>query len=148
MRKKTLLLAAATCGLVLTAFVRPAPQDDDHDETPMAEAMHEVEDALKSLRRSVRDPEALEDSLASVIVAQRASIECKVLVPAMTEKLPEAERAAFVKAYRIEMIAFERALLDLEQALLEGKDVETLREMYKGLKEMEDPAHERFTEDG
>ena len=148
MRTKPLLLAAATCGLVLTAFIRPAPQDDEHDETPMAEAMHRVEDALKELRRSVRDPEATAASLASVIVAQEASLTCKTLAPAMAAKVPEAERAAFLLAYRLEMIRFERALLDLEQALLEGKDVETLREMYKGLKEMEDPAHERFTEDG
>lgn len=148
MRATTPLFAAALCGLALTAFSTPVSQDDDHDETPLAESMHRVEDALKDLRRSVRDPEATEASLASVLTCQEASLFSKTLAPAMAASVAEADRQAFVKAFRLEMIRFERALLDLEEALLEGKDVETLREMYKGLKEMEDPAHERFTEDG
>jgi hypothetical protein len=148
MRATTPLLVAALCGLALTAFSRPLPQDDEHDETPLAEAMNRVGDALGDLRRSVRDPEATEASLASVLICQEASLFSKTQTPAMAAGVPEGERPAFVKAYRLEMIRFERALLDLEQALLEGKDVESLRELYKGLKGMEDPAHERFTEDG
>ena len=150
------LLAAATCGLVLSAFVLPvsapvglAPQDEEHaDETPLAQAMHTVEDALKDLRRSVRDPEKHTDALASLVVCQEASIICKTLPPAMLKSVPADKQAEFLKAYRLEMIAFEKALLDLEAAVLEGKDVDTLKEMYTNLKRLEDPAHERFTEDG
>lgn len=150
------LLAAATCGLVLSAFALPvaapwglAAQDDEHeDETPLAQAMHKVEDALKDLRRSVRDPEKQAETLASLVVCQEASLFCKSQPPAMLQSIPAEKQAEFLKAYRLEMIAFERALLDLEAAVLEGKDVEALKEMFTNLKRLEDPAHERFTEDG
>lgn len=142
-------LLLATFGLF---FLLPEPvlsQDEEHDdETPLAAAMTEISDALRGLRRSVRDPEKNPESLEAIILCQRRSIDCKVLAPAMAARMPEADRAEFVRDYRLEMIRFDRALLDFEQAILEGKDSDTLNELYKGLKGMEDPAHERFTEDG
>lgn len=150
MRIQTLLagLLAFTIALPIARTASAASQDEEHEETPLAAAMTEIADGLRILRRSVRDPEALEDSLAAVASCQKASHLCKSHAPAMAANLPEAERPAFIKAYRLEMIVLERGLLDLEEALLVGKDEDTLRALYKALKELEDPAHERFTEGG
>lgn len=150
MRLLPIVLAPLLGGLLLTALARPAALQDDHaeEETPLAREMLRVKDALRDLRRSVRDPERKEDSLASVLECQDAALLAKREVPAMAERLPAAEREAFLRDYRLEMIRFERALLDLEQALLEGAEVDRLRELYEVVKEMETPAHGRFTEDG
>lgn len=146
MRTPSLLVAAALCGLALTAFVQPAPQEED--ETPLMTEMNRISDALRGLRRSVRDPEQNADSLAALVVCQEASLKCKVLPPAMLGSVPADKQAEFLKAYRLEMIAFETKLLEFEAAILQGASVDALKEMYNELKGLEDPAHERFTEGG
>ncbi len=150
MQRSTRYLSLLLSSLLLCAFVLPSRQDDDdhEDETPLAEAMHSMEDALKSLRRSVRKVDAREASLASVLTCEKAILFCRTQEPAMLASIPEGERERFLTDYRLELVRTERALLDLEAALLEGQDVETLRALYKAIKGLEDPAHERFTEDG
>ena len=148
MRATTLFLASLSL-FVLSALAGSAAQDATSQEpTALARQMERIEEALGGLRRSVRDPEKREESLAAVLVCQEALVACKREVPAMTGRVPEGERESFLRDYRLELIRLERALLDLEEGLLQGKDVETLRDLYKAIKGLEDPAHERFTEDG
>ena len=146
------LAAAATCGLALTAFALPrlsdsAPKADD-EETPLMTEMNKISDALRDLRRSYRKVETHKDALASLVICQEASLKSKVLDPAMLAKLPAERQEAFRKAYRIEMIKFEKALLDFELGILEGKDSDALKELYTAVKNLEEPGHERFTEGG
>ena len=141
------LLCLTALGLVPLTGVRP--QDEAHDdETPLAASMHTVEDSLRLLRRSLRDPEQTAASLATVSDCQLALLRCKVEVPAMAASVPEGERAAFVRDYRLGMVELVEAFLELERALLEGEGPDELKAIYTRIKEMEDPAHERFTEDG
>lgn len=154
----TLLLGLAATPLLFglarvgTAAYVPLPAQDpdpeEHEpETELAHQMEIVEDGLRSLRRSVRDPEKNADSLAAVIACERAIVAAKSEVPSMAANVPEAEREAFVTAFRLEMVDLLENFLALEKALLEGRNDE-LRDLYKVLKGLEDPAHERFTEDG
>ena len=164
MRIRTLLIGLAAATVVVgtarvsTADYRSPGQDaaaqdpeeqepETEHETELARQMTIVEDGLRSLRRSVRDPEKNADSLATVIACERAILGCKGEIPSMTAQVPEADREAFVTAFRLEMVSLLENFLELEKALLEERNDE-LRDLYKALKSMEDPAHERFTEDG
>ncbi len=120
-----------------------AAQDPDL----LPDTMLELESALKKLRRSIRKEEEDAASLASLQRIQEAALRCKTLVPALAADLPEAERPAFLRAYRREMAAFLEKAVACEIALLDG-DREKARALQKALADMETPAHERFTADG
>jgi Tfp pilus assembly protein FimV len=150
MRPRLIFAFALLSCLAVSSFTVPTqdPADEHEDETPLAQSMHRLEDALRDLRRSVRDPEKNAKSLVSVLICEEATIACRREIPVMAATVPEAEREAFITEYYLEMIGLQRALIELELALRQGQDVETVRALYKGIKGLEDPAHERFTEDG
>ena len=79
--------------------------------------------------------------------AQEGLLLSKELDPIMLPRVPEAEQAAFKRDFRLGMIEALEAYLELERALLEERD-DDARELYKKASGLEDPAHERFTEDG
>ena len=158
-KSSTWLLIASilSIGLVIQfASARPnhSPLQDpegetaeEHQETPMEVQMERVENAMRSLRRSVRKPEARADSLGHVQECQEGLMLAKDLEPMMAAKIPEAERAAFVRDFRMGMVEALESYLELERALLEERD-DDAKELYKKAAGLEDPAHELFTEDG
>ena len=117
------------------------------DPDLLADTMLELQSALKKLRRSVRKQEQESDSLAHLQVIQRTALITKDLVPAMTADVPEADRAAFVKAYRREMLVLLQKCIACEIAVLDG-DTDAANALYKEIAAMEDSGHERFTADG
>ena len=121
-------------------------QEPEADESEIDRQMEIVEDAIGKLRRSLRDEAKNEESLASAATIEEAVLKAKLLTPKLTATLPEGEREAFVRAYRKELCALLRDLLELEEALLD-RDYEPTKELFKKLRETEDPAHERFTAD-
>ncbi|MDE0915697.1 MAG: hypothetical protein OSB57_11035 [Planctomycetota bacterium] len=158
-KSPTWILIASTLsiGLVLQfASAKPshAPLQDpegeaaeEHEETPMEIQMERVEAAMRSLRRSVRKPESRADSLSHVQECQEGLLLAKHLEPMMAANIPEAERPAFVRDYRLGMVEALEAYLELERALLEERD-DDAKDLYKKAAGLEDPAHELFTEDG
>jgi hypothetical protein len=120
---------------------------EEHEETPMEVQMERVENAMRSLRRSVRKPEARADSLGHVQECQEGLMLAKDLEPMMAAKIPEAERAAFMRDFRMGMVEALESYLELERALLEERD-DDAKDLYKKAAGLEDPAHELFTEDG
>ena len=119
---------------------------EHEEEGPLHEGMSRMNRAMRTLRKSLRDESRNAESLEVIVEAQRAASLTKTETPALTAKQPEAERAAFLVAYRQEIIRVERALLDLEEAVLAG-DNEKAQELLKAAKAMEGPGHERFTEE-
>jgi hypothetical protein len=138
------LLALILMSLPLLGAMGQDPGHDD--ETPLMQQMQVLKSGMKGLRRSLRDPENRAGSLATVLEMQVASQMAKTEVPVMTGSLAEAEREAFVAAYRADMVEMQKGLLDLELALLAGDD-EKAAEVYQQLKDREDAGHERFTAD-
>jgi hypothetical protein len=126
----------------------PAAQDKPaHDSDSVLEShMHGIEDALHALRRSLKDPAKSADSLASIAKLQADAIVAKSELPRMLPHVPEAERPEFIKNYRREMVRMLEASLKLESAVLDGKQ-EPINAAYEALRSMEDPAHDRFTEE-
>lgn len=139
----TLFLAlAAFASLQLTAPAESAVLDD----TPLGEAMEEIETHMRTLRKSLKDPAQGATSLTAVVGLQHAVAKAKVEAPPMSETMEGAAKQEFVSAYRKAMIAFDRDLLTLEENLVDG-DMEAAMTTYKAIRKREDSGHERFTAD-
>ena len=111
---------------------------------PLEERMHAMEDAIRALRRSLRDPAKQADSLASLAKLEGDIIAAKSETPRMASKLPESERPNFVVEYRREMLRMLEHAIAVEKAVLDGKQDEALA-AFEALRGLEDPAHARFT---
>ncbi len=151
----TPLIGLSAC-LALGALAFPslsiAVQDDgvaeeDGSETVLAEQMEVLESHLAKLRRTLRDEELRDESLAHIAGIQAAVVASKAEAPVMLPSIPEGERAAFQTAYRREMVGMLMSLCDLEVAVLDG-ETDQARTIFKAIRKMEDDGHERFTEDG
>lgn len=154
---KTLLLAGLA-GLCAAAAVAPSVEpaspspvspraSADDDETELDKRMLTIKAQVRTLRRSLRDAENNAASLEALHALQVAALEAKTMAPRRAAGVPEAERPAFLQAYRQEMVRFTIAALETEAALLAGEQ-ERAGELFSALRDLEDPAHERFTEDG
>lgn len=121
-------------------------QETGHEHSPLEEAMESIKGGVRKLRRSLRKPESDADSLATLASMQAAALAAKSESPRMTASVPGAEQAAFLTAYRKEMITLLQTLLSLETALLDGNR-EGANAAFDALRGLEDPAHERFIQD-
>ena len=132
-------------GLVVASplAVRPALAADD---TELAKQMEVMQDAQKELRKSVKSADGNATSLEALTKYQQATIAAKALVPAKAAKMPEAEKAKFVAAYRKDMAALLVHLTQIETAVLDGDNAKA-EELFKGLKKIEDDGHEKFSEE-
>ncbi len=149
MKPITLLGAFLVLSGVFMLMLVPTPRSEivraAEDDTPLADLMLEAQGTLKKLRRSVRKEDKRDESLELTDQLLKVTLASRLLAPPMIEKVPEAEKAAFVTAYRKMMLDVARATLDLETAVLDG-DLEKAQELYKKIADMEDPGHEKFTE--
>ena len=149
--KPTLLFAIAALSAGVSLLPRAsaesalgAPVLDDESEL---DSMLTIKAQVRTLRRSLRDAEKNPDSLSALHALQAAALEAKLMTPRTAAAIPEGERAAFVQAYRKDMVIFLEGALATERHVLEG-DLEAAGEAFKALRALEDPGHERYTEDG
>jgi hypothetical protein len=108
--------------------------------------METIEDGLHALRKQISRPELYAEALEPIVSMQQSAKACKLMAPPMSRSLAEGERAGFLLAYRQEMILLEESMLALERALLNG-EVDAVKQAFKDLRDMEEPAHERFVEE-
>jgi soluble cytochrome b562 len=114
-------------------------------DTELAKQMETIDDSMKKLRRSLRKPESNPDSLKLIEAMEKAATKSKDMVPAKVAKMPEAERAKVVEAYKKDMEAFIKAVGEMKAAVQEGKN-DKAQEVYKTLKTQEDKGHEKYTD--
>ncbi|HIG86646.1 MAG TPA: hypothetical protein EYQ25_06365 [Planctomycetes bacterium] len=124
--------------------VQPAPEQE---ETDLDRDMLEVKAQVRLLRRSLRSPDKNEASLKSLQILETHVLAAKGRAPRNTQDLPEAERAAYVLSYRADMLKFLSIAIAVESALIAG-DQDGAQEHFKAFREQEDPAHEKFTDEG
>ncbi len=140
--------AAVAAAVAAAAFAFGAPaQEKKHDpksETPLAQQMERIDDAMHKLKRGVRDAAQRDACLTEVANAEQACLAAKLLTPKMAPSVPEAERAAFVKDFRKGIVALLVEFTHLEVALLDG-DSEKAVASFKKLEAMEDEGHNQFT---
>lgn len=125
---------------------REGREHKDEDETPLAKQMEVVRNGMRSLRRTLRDTASTAESLQTIAACEAAVLAAKLESPVKTGTLPEDERAAFVTAYRTEMVGLLAAFLDLEKGVLAGKGEEDLKALWEAVHDLEDPGHEKFTD--
>lgn len=76
---------------------------------------------------------------------QRAAGVAKVETPWPAEKMTDvAQKAEFVKGFRMSMIELQRNLLDLEVAALEGKADDVKKIVEEKLKPMRNAGHDKY----
>lgn len=145
---KWILVVVGAMALALQA-VPQEPSRRRHkkgEDTELAHHMEKVEDALKALRRSLRDPDNRDESLSLVSTMETETIACKAFVPFMAATIQEDDRGDFVYDFRRTMLDFLEHQLDLERAILDG-DPDAIKEAFGKVHDMEDFGHERFTQD-
>jgi soluble cytochrome b562 len=114
-------------------------------DTPLAKQMEIMEDGMKKLRRTLRKAESNKESLELIEKVEKAAKASKDMVPAKAGKIPEAERAKFVEAYKKDMEATIKTIGEMKTAVQEGKN-DKAQELYKTIKTQEDKGHEKYTE--
>jgi soluble cytochrome b562 len=141
-------LIAALLGLAFVAAPAAHAADKEKkkgEDTPLGKAMEELGDAVKALKKSVKDPAKKEESIKLIDKAYQASVTSKIHLPAMLAKVPEADKAKTVDGYRKMMAQTIAELAKLEQQVLEGKTEDAVATM-KALKTLEDDGHEKYNQ--
>ena len=114
-------------------------------DTELAKQMEIIDESLKKLRRTLRKPDSNPDSLVLTEKMEKACVASKDLVPAMASKVPEAERAKWVEAYKKDMEATIKTVGEMKAAV-KANNNDKANELYKTLKQLEDKGHEKYTE--
>ena len=141
---KSIVLALLAVGLLVVAPVNDRSAQAAED-TELMKQMEEMQDHLKKLRKSIKDPKENAASLETLTKFQQLTVTSKALVPARAAQVPEAERAKFVAGYRKDMAALLGHLCQIEVALLDNDNAKA-EELFKGLKQIEDDGHEKYSE--
>ncbi len=135
-----LLGLAIAAPIVLAADKKGADKEAD---TPLAKAMDELGDAVKALKKTVKDPAKKEESIKLIDKAYQASVTSKIHLPNMMAKVPEADKQKTIDGYRKMMAQTIAELAKLEMQVLDGK-TEEASETMKQLKVLEDEGHEKY----
>ena len=135
------------CALIGAAILMPigarVRAEDEKGKPELEKVMEQIDKVYKQIGRWVKDPKNNEKALAKLEDMQRLTVQAKGMTPAHAAKVPEAERAKFVKEYRAMMGNMLRQELDLEDQLLEGQN-DKAAETVKTLKELEENGHKEF----
>lgn len=124
----------------------PAGQEEHHDESPLGQAMEHMNAGMRKANKALKAGDAA-GALEGLGEFQRHVIAAKAETPPKAATLPEAERAAFVAAYRTTLLDVLRISCDVEQALVEGRLDDARTAFAEKLRPMEDTGHGRFAED-
>jgi len=137
--------------LLMAALLVIAPMNDRWasvaaaaEDSELMKQMEAMQDHLKKLRKSIKDPKENAASLETLTKFQEATVLSKQQVPARAAMVPEAERPKFIAAYRKEMVALLEHTCKIEAAILDGDNAKA-EELFKQLKKIEDDGHEKFS---
>ena len=112
-------------------------------KSELNDRMEDMDDAFKKLKRTVRKADQNEESLKLINELQAKAVECKAMIPTKAQKVPEADRARFVSAYRREMAALLMDFCQMEQAILDGDNAKAV-DIWKATMERQDKDHDQF----
>ena len=149
---KSLPIALSTIVAALLLFVLAVPAtaaDDGAGEEPeLYQKMEMMQDHYRTLGRGLRRPSAddLPDLLEAVQQLELLTVQTKVLIPSKAASIDEADRPAFIQAYRLKQIETLETLLKMETALL-TLDFDAASEQWDALKDDKAEGHEEFKAD-
>jgi soluble cytochrome b562 len=136
----SLFLALAVLTPVLPSL---HAQESGKKETELETAMGKMNGAFRKLRRQITDASKNADSLDQIAKLRAAADESTKLIPALAAEKPEAERPAFIAAYKKHMQEFLAALAPLEAALKANNNGEA-EKLVGQLKDMQTKGHKAY----
>jgi len=116
---------------------------DSPRETPLHTTMEGMKSHLKSLAGALQSSKS-EPALEHLAALQELVLGAKLLAPANQSEQPEDMRAAHKSAYRKDLIAVLRELLEMEELVLDGKHDLALAKVISPLYPMRTEAHEKY----
>ncbi len=149
-RRLLVVAAASSLALPLATFTRramaadaPPAAEKKVQKSELHSEMEDMDDDFKKLKRTVRKAEQNAESLKLISAIQARAVKSKEMIPTKAQKLPDAERAKFVAAYRKEMAAVLIDFCQMEQAILDGDNTKA-QDIYKAVVEREDKDHDVY----
>lgn len=133
-----------TCALVaILCLSQPVlGQEADKKESPLAKQMEAMNDAYKAIKKET-DP-AKGATLART--AQDALLKSLAEVPELVTKGAEADKAKSVANYRTMIGKAFVSFSEIEEAFI-AKDLEKVKTLVEGLREMKKEGHDKYMED-
>ena len=146
-RFRTFFGLSAAGSLVLAAIAASSPvrsQDPAAEaETPLYLAMESMQASLRALRKQIDNPAESANAAATVRSMQLNAMTAFGQTPPAVEGANEKDTALWNIQFRRQIVELEVALLDLEQAIVEGR-VEDAKQGYAKLNELKKLGHEKF----
>jgi soluble cytochrome b562 len=142
-----LLFVLIATGVLLTAVAsRPGVLHAETAAPKLADHMSAIDDAMRSLRRSMRDTAKDSETLATLTTMQQHIFAAKAMVPGKIAELAEPERIAQTKVYRASMAQLLAEVCLTEKLVLEGRNDDAY-ESLKKLNSLKMQGHETFKVD-
>lgn len=138
-------LAPVLIAVLLSApFATAADHDhDNEDHTPLGEQMEMMGKAFRTLRKQVGDSAQNAGTLELLGTIRSAAEKGLEFEPAYTAEQPEAERAAFVAAYRKDLHAFID-VVDQAIAAVKAGDNETAGKVVREMIDAQRSSHKSY----
>jgi len=149
----------ALLSLLATRFATAHPQQGDRpwqrgqgehegrgrrEETKLSHLMHDVEDSLEKLGGSLAATDGQVANVAEVSRLERVVLDAKDEIPPLVAQIQDPEeRAERTAQFRLKMQDLERAMLDLEAALLK-QDPEAAQKVLDSMDAIERSGHNEF----
>lgn len=135
------LAAFAVAALSVPAFLSPSQQAA---VATLDDSMQTLQAGFKALDRALGKGE-VEKALGIVVDMQNAAQEAKTGSPEKATEIAEgAERTKFLAGYRLKIVELQRALLDVEVALVEGKPEDAKKVLDAKVKPLKKEGHDSF----
>jgi hypothetical protein len=151
MKTPPTLLALALVLAPISALMLSASDPQPAPVAPAAVADGRLDPLMQTLQSSQQklgralDKQDVEVALAQTIEMQKAAQEAKLLAPPKASEISDAaKKTEFLTAYRAQMIELQRALLDLEVAVLGGKLEDGKKIFEERIKAAKKDAHAKF----
>lgn len=123
------------------------PEHHDHeDEGPLAEAMEQVKDNMRALRKTLGDPAKAAEGMEYAKGMRIAILEGMPFCPDAPANLSELEQVKWRVDFQRKLLAVADDTLRLELALAEGNQ-EDAKAIYKSLGGIKKEGHDTYDPD-
>ncbi len=146
-RLSLLALAIAGCALLVlptTLVSRQEPAGDEHEEeSPLAQHMEKVDKGMKALRRTVADPAKAAENIVLARGMKDTVLAALPLTPQPFQPLDATQTVLWRIGFERKLLGVADALLQLEQALVEGR-FEDAKKGYETLTKLKKEGHDTY----
>jgi len=143
-----LMLAPFTLSAVSPpASVVQEPEHEEHEEEgPLEEAMGQMKDNMRALRKTLGDPEKAADGMKYAEGMRSSALEAMPYCPEAPAGLSKLEQVKWRVDFQRKLLAVADGTLRLELALAEGNQ-EDAKEIYKALGGIKKEGHNTYDPD-